>query len=114
MTALTRQIFETNVSLRQMEEYRMFHKSAPSESNMGDDALKPVPPLTNRKADGTRYTRFADVEAEIRAVWYHPPTDLIALKQKLKNETLVFLICRAGLKDDYTRGELLAELDART
>lgn len=93
----------------------MLHDSTSIESNMSDDTEKPVPPLTARKEeDGTLYTRFADVEAEIRAVWRRPPPDLIRLKEKVKNETLVFLIHRAGLKDDYIRGQLQAELDERT
>jgi DNA-directed RNA polymerase specialized sigma24 family protein len=81
--------------------------------NMSDDP-KPVPPLRARKADGTPYTRFADVEAEIRDIWCRPPMDWIALKEKLKSETLAFLIKKSGQKDDYIRGELLFELKART
>jgi hypothetical protein len=91
----------------------MFHEPTSSESNMNDDTQTAVPPLTARKADGTLYTRFADVEAEIREVWRRPPSVLIDLKEKLKNETLVFLITKAGLKDEYVRGELVAEMDAR-
>jgi hypothetical protein len=83
---------------------------------MNDGAPKPVPPLTARKKDKDRtlYTRFADVEAEIREVWCRPPLEWIALKGKLKNETVVCLICKAGLNDDYIRGQLMAELDERT
>jgi hypothetical protein len=91
----------------------MFRETS-SESDMNDNTQKAVPPLTVRTADGKLYTRFADVEAEICEVWRRPPSDWIIRKEKLKNETLVFLICKAGLKDDYIRGELLAELDART
>jgi hypothetical protein len=80
---------------------------------MSDDP-KPVPALTARKADGKLYTRFSDVEAEIRDVWCRPPMDWIALKEKLKSETLAFLIRKSGQKDDYIRGELLFELKART
>src|SRR5437667_12274139 len=92
----------------------MFHESTSSESHMNDDTAKPVPPLTAKTADGKLYTRFADVEAEIREVWCRPPLGWIALKEKLKNETLVFLIRKSGLKDDYIRGHLQAELNART
>jgi hypothetical protein len=92
----------------------MFHDKTSHESNMNDDTQKPVPPLTARDAHGKRYSRFADVEAEIREVWVRRPTDWIDLKEKLKNETLVCLIHRAGLKDDYIRGKLQVELDERT
>src|SRR5207237_421664 len=80
---------------------------------MNDDRPKPVPPLTARTADGKLYTRFADVEAEIREVWCRPPLNWIARREKLKNETLVFLIRKSGLNDDYIRGQLQAELNAR-
>ena len=92
----------------------MFHGTTSSESNMNDDTDKPVPPLTARDANGKLYTRFADVEAEIREVWRRPPLDWIDLREKLKNETLVFLIRRAGLKDEYIRGQLLTEMNERT
>src|SRR5437867_9843458 len=92
----------------------MFHESTSSESHMNDDTAKPVPPLTAKTAAGKLYTRFADVEAEIREVWCGPPFGWIALKDKLKNETLVFLIRKSGLKDDDIRGHLQAELNART
>lgn len=78
------------------------------------DNPKPVPPLTARKADGTRYTRFADVEDEIGDVWCGPPLDWIALKEKLKSETMAFLIRKSGQTDDYIRGQLLFELKGRT
>jgi hypothetical protein len=91
----------------------MLHDSGSSEPNMNQDTHKPVPPLTAKTKGGKTYTRFADVEAEIRNVWYRPPLDWIALKGKLKNETLVFLICKGGVEDDYIRGELLAELNVR-
>ena len=45
----------------------MFHDTT-AESHMNDDIPKPVPPLTAKTADGKPYTRFADVEAEIRKV----------------------------------------------
>jgi hypothetical protein len=80
---------------------------------MSDDP-KPIPSLTARRADGKPYTRFADVEAEIREVWCRPPMDWIALKERLKSETLAFLIRKSGQKDDYIRGQLLFELKART
>src|SRR5260370_37068268 len=96
-----------------MEECRMFHDTL-AESHMNDDIPKPVPPLTAKTADGKPYTRFADVEAEIRKEWCRPPLDWIALKEKLKSETLVVLVLKAGLKDDYIRGELLAEMNAPT
>ena len=91
----------------------MFHVSTSSESNMNDDRPKPVPPLTARTADGKLYTRFADVEAEIGEVWCRQPLDWIALKKKLKSETLVFLVRKSGLKDDHIRGQLQAEVNAR-
>ena len=80
---------------------------------MNVDTPKPVPPLTAKTADGKLYTRFADVEAEIREVWCRAPLGWIALKEKLRNETLVFLIRKSGLNDDYIRGQLQAELNAR-
>src|SRR5437867_4060349 len=92
----------------------MFHETPSSELHMNDDTPKPVPPLTAKTADGTPYKRFADVEAEIREVWCQPPSDWIAGKETLKNETLVFLIRKGGLNDDEIRGLLLAELIART
>jgi hypothetical protein len=91
----------------------MVHESRSSESDMNEDSSKPVPPLTAKTADGKLYTRFADVEAEIREVWRRPPVDWIALKEKLKSETLVFLVRKSGLKDDHIRGQLQAEVNAR-
>ena len=91
----------------------MFHGSKSSESDMNEDSSKPVPPLTAKTADGKLYTRFADVEAEIREVWCRPPLDWIAFKEKLKNETLVFLVRKSGLKDADIRGQLQAEVNAR-
>jgi len=104
---------QTNVSLRLPEECRMFPDTASSESNMSDDIAKPIPCLTARTADGKPYTRFADVEAEIAVVWPRPPSDWIARRENLKNETLAFLIRKSGLADDYIRGLLQMELHAR-
>jgi predicted DNA-binding protein YlxM (UPF0122 family) len=81
---------------------------------MNDDTPKPVPPLTAKASDGKLYRRFPDVEAEIREVWCRPASGWSALKEKVKNETLVFLIRKSGLKDDDIRGHLQAELNART
>jgi hypothetical protein len=92
----------------------MFHDATPSERNMSDDTRRAVPPLTSRTEGGKLYTRFADVEAEIGDVWPRPPAHWIALKKKLKNETVVFLIKKGGVKDDQIRGELQAELNVRT
>src|SRR5215510_6511462 len=114
MPAVAGRLLDSNVSLRQMEKCRMFHDSASFKSKMNEDTHKPVPPLTAKTGDGKMYTRFADVEAQIREVWQRQPLDWIALKERLKNETLVFLIKKTGLKDDYIRGQLLAELDIRT
>jgi hypothetical protein len=96
------------------QEVARYRACASRESHMNEDKPQPVPPLTARTADGKLYTRFADVEAEIREVWCRPPLDWIALKERLKNETLVFLIRKSGLKDDYVRGQLQAELNDRT
>jgi hypothetical protein len=57
---------------------------------MNEDTPKTVPPLTAKTANGKLYTRFADVDAEIRELWCRPPLGWIALKEKLKSETLVF------------------------
>jgi hypothetical protein len=93
----------------------MFHDTTLSGSHMNDDTPKPVPPLTARKADGTRYTRFPDIEAEISDVWRRPPSVWVDRLEELKNETVVFLILKAGLqRDDYHRGLLLADLNERT
>jgi len=90
----------------------MFHESN-SEPHMNDDRSKPVPPLTAKTADGKLYTRFPDVESEIRDLWCRPPLGWIPLKGKLKSETLVFLVRKSGLRDDHIRGQLQAELNRR-
>lgn len=92
----------------------MFHDAALSEPDMSKDTGKPVPPLTHRTEGGKRYTRFADIEAEITEVWPRPPSYWIAAKKKLKSETIVFLIKKGEVKDDHIRGELQAELNVRT
>ena len=92
----------------------MLHDTKSFGSIMKDDAHKPVPALTFKTAAGKPYERFPDVEAEIRAVWYRPPLDWLALKEKIKNETLFFLIKKGGLDDDYIRGNLADEMNKRT
>ena len=92
----------------------MFHDTTSFESNMKEDKRSPVPPLTVRKKDGSLYTRFPDVEAEIGEVWSLPPLDWVDRKEKLKSETLVCLICKAGSKDEYVRGLLLEEVNVRS
>jgi hypothetical protein len=92
----------------------MFHDTTSFESNMKEDKRGPVPPLTVRKKDGSLYTRFPDVEAEIGEVWCLPPSDWVDRKEKLKSETLVCLICKAGSKDEYVRGLLLGEVNVRS
>ena len=92
----------------------MFRDTTSSEPNMNHVVDNPVPPLTARTADGKAYKRFADVEAEIRDVCNGPPSGWLARREKLKSETLVFLVRKAGLADDYIRGLLLAELVVRT
>ena len=89
----------------------MFHTTF--QPNMNDCTRKPVPPLTYRTADGKLYTRFADVEDEIGEIWPQPPSDWVARKKKLKSETLVFLVKKGGSKDDYIRGLLQNEVNAR-
>ena len=92
----------------------MFHDTTSFESNMKEDKRNPVPPLTVRKKDGRLYTRFPDVEAEIGEVWWLPPSVWVDRKEKLKSETLVCLICKAGSKDEYVRGLLLEEVNVRS
>jgi len=92
----------------------MFHDATSSGSPMNEDSQKPIPPLTAQTADGKPYTRFADVEAEIRHVWGLSPSEWVTRKAQLKNETLAFLVRKGGVKDDYIRGELHSELNKRT
>src|SRR5207248_3484712 len=87
--------------------------SKSSESDMYDDSAKPVPRLTVRKKDGSLYTRFADVEAEIGEVWRLPPSDWVHRIKTLKSETLACLICKSGLEDNYIAGLLIEEANAR-
>jgi hypothetical protein len=109
----THQNLPVDISLHQLKECRIVQHTISPGSNMNEETGKPVPPLTAWTADGKLYTRFADVEAEIGDVWCRPPAEWIARRGQFKSETLVCLICKGEL-DDYTRGLLLDEVNART
>jgi hypothetical protein len=70
--------------------------------------------LAATTADGTSYERWNDIESEMKDIARRPPSQWIARLKEIHNETLVFVLRRAGPNDRELYAPLVQELFRRT
>src|SRR5271166_5285404 len=80
----------------------------------GTSSPKRVRRLAATTADGTSYERWKDILSEMKDIARRPPSQWIAMRTEIHNETLVFVCRRAGRNDGELYAVLVEELFRRT
>jgi hypothetical protein len=80
----------------------------------GTSSPKRIRRLAASTAEGTSYERWEDIESEMKDIACRPPSQWIARHKEIRNETLVFLLRRAGPNDRELYTTLIQELFRRT
>jgi hypothetical protein len=80
----------------------------------GTGSPKRIRRLAATTADGTSYERWKDILSEMKGIARRPPSQWIAERKEIHNETLVFLLRRAGRNDLELYTALAEELFRRT